>query len=154
MNFPRRKLSLSFLWCALECLFFSGYLQGWLWMQDILTEEGYFRDACNISLSSPIVGNSDMYPMLHQTVAMMHNGRLVKCVYEKVTKRVSLEEYAIIQKEKDKNVKSVSSSVCLKQKETLEFIQVLVLVIRNIIIFPLGIFLDVYGTTKIRIIAL
>lgn len=154
MNFPRRKLSLSLLWCALECLFFSGYLQGWLWIQDILTEEGYFRDACNISSSNSVIGKSDMYPMLHQTVTMMHNGRLVKCVYEKVTRRVSLEQYAIIQKEKDKNEKSVSKSVCLKQSDKLEFIHVLVLVIRNIIIFPLGIFLDIYGTTKIRIIAL
>ncbi|XP_045171505.2 equilibrative nucleobase transporter 1-like isoform X1 [Mercenaria mercenaria] len=160
MKIPCEKQTLTLMWCILECLFFSGYLNGWLWMQQILTEDGYYIEPCNISVSSTLIENERVNNMLKQPFTMKHKGRTVKCVYKKVVKVVSVDEYARLENESAKREKDMNKGApgnaldCSEQENKLEFVYVVVLIIRNIIMLPLGIFLDVYGSSRTRIIAM
>jgi hypothetical protein len=43
---------------------------------------------------------------------------------------------------------------CDEQEEKLEVIHAVVFLVRNALVFPLGIFLDMYGTTRTRLLTM
>lgn len=94
----------------------------------------------------------------------VHNGNTLKCHYKRVLKVVSVEEYANMQRtthaapdtEVDVQTVNVNTTAakCWKQKDKLEFVITLVVIIRNVLMFPLGLLLDKYGTGRARIVAM
>lgn len=168
MKFPCGKRFVSFTWCVFECLFLTGILNGWSWMQQILTEDGYYIEACNVSIPvSSVSADSSMFGLLnmdeelHNPILLNHEGLKVKCVYKKVFKVVSLDEYARLEKDNMISpehydvIDDVNNNVdCSEQADRLEFVFALVLIFKNILMFPLGILLDTNGTSQVRIIAM
>ncbi|XP_060582882.1 equilibrative nucleobase transporter 1-like isoform X2 [Ruditapes philippinarum] len=162
MKIPCRKQILALIWCISECLFFSGYINGWLWVKQIVKEDGYFIEPCNISLAKTVISKEHVDILMNQPIRMTHNKTKLKCFYKKVVKVVSLEEYAIYENkskilkntfDKGNNI-TFSGFDCDEQENKLELIHIIVLLFRNITLLPLGVFLDAYGSSKARIIAL
>lgn len=168
MKFPCGKRLVTFIWCVLECLFLSGILNGWSWMQQLLTEDGYYIEACNVSIpvsgasaDSSMFGMLNMDEELHNPILLNHEGRKVECIYRKVFKVVSLDEYARLEKdnmvshERYDVIDDVSNKLgCTEQADRLELVFALVLIVKNILMIPLGIVLDVNGTSQVRMIAM
>ena len=153
---------LTLIWCISECLFFSGYLNGWLWMKQILTEDGYFIDPCNITFTNSLIEKQHADILMNQPIRMTHNNTKVKCFYKKVVKVVSIEEFALyenrsLQSKDDSNKKNnipKNGFDCDEQNKKLEFVHIIVLLIRNISMLPLGVLLDTYGSSRTRMIAM
>lgn len=166
MSLPCGKRSLTLVWCILECLFFSGILNGWTSLQEILKEEKYYLDHCNATLVAElnkVHTHTDIGDALQENVGLdnpfitVHEGVRYKCVLRRVLKKMTVAEYEQYKKSKIKPTRKplhISDVYCDEQDEQLEFVVSLVIIIRNILMLPLGIFLDRYGTTQTRIIAM
>ena len=86
------------------------------------------------------------------------------CIKKRVLKIVTLKEYAEMQEKRrtqQSNIESFNEIIsnqtnkgCIEGDQALDLVINLVIIIRNIILFPVGIFLDKYGTSKTRIIAM
>jgi len=165
MALPCGKRFITLSWCILECLFFSGLLNGWTTLHSILKEERYYLDSCNLTLfnalNSPDVTNS--VERSHQDFGIdnpfteIHEGVKARCVVTRVLKRMTLTEYERYKKMRSRPSKkpvTVHDVYCDEQDEKLEFVVSLVIIIRNILMLPLGVFLDRYGTSRTRIIAM
>lgn len=166
---------IKILWCILECLFFTGILNGWFWLNNILTEDGYYLDTCNITtiaLGEPKQARKGVLSMLgimgsdegfEDPLYTVYNGRKVKCVYQKVLKVISVQEYEKMKVNSSSRSHlsgpadqkhSIHSIFCDKQIETLKFVVCLVVIIRNVFVLPTGVFLDRFGTIRSRIVAM
>lgn len=173
MNTAIVKQWLPFTWCVLECLLFSGILNGWLWMEHILIEEKYFLDECNftslsdVSLGSPeeadMPGLMNVKNLNKGDVQTTKNGR--KCILKKVYKTLTMEEYAEYmarnrladQKEELDTVVEKEEEIilyCTEQRDELNLIITLVLIICHILMLPIGVLFDQYGTSRTRIISM
>lgn len=163
MGLPCGKRFITLLWCILECLFFSGLLNGWTNLQEILKEDKYYLDSCNSTLLQSLDHQNDAEsfanlqkeygpdnPFTHIT-----DGVKYRCVFKKVLKTMTISEYNAYKKTHTKKPPvQIKDVYCDEQDEKLEFVVSLVIIIRNILMLPLGIFLDRYGTSRTRIIAM
>ena len=158
------KRALTLTWGILECVFFSGILNGWVWLKQILKDDFYFFENCNVSLSTagPILD-------YNATFSTVHNGIKWICMYKRVRiviERVSLSEPPVTiptinftygtteHSMSTTTAPSLSTAGCQEQDDSVELIISLVFIIRNILMLPFGIFLDRYGTSRTRIFAM
>ncbi|XP_045171508.2 equilibrative nucleobase transporter 1-like isoform X3 [Mercenaria mercenaria] len=168
MAFPCSKRTVAVVFCVFECLFISGLLNGWMWMHQLLKDERSFMDACNST--KPTLRNTDDSGSLMGILKTQdervnkRKGDKTTCVYKRVFKVISLEEYANMQQittsmttlNADRQTENLNNTVSECSEETWkhDFVFKLVIIIRNISMFPIGIFLDKYGTSRARIIAM
>lgn len=168
MTFPCSKKPVTLVFCILECLFISGLLNGWTWLQDVLQDEGYYKKSCN---DTKLVSLN-----LHETAGMMSfyregsketkdlptHQKGKNCRYIRVKKIVTLAEYDEMKEMEKKSPiinnqtdpANVTAPECSSETGDLELFMTVVVIIRNVLLFPLGIFLDMYGTTRARIVAM
>lgn len=167
MALPCGKRPVTLVFCICECVFISGLLNGWVWMQQILKDEGYYADTCNVtrlssSKSENTGGMIGFLSVRNEGTKDMHKDIKGKhCKYVRVNKIVTLTEYAEMKRKKEeviKNNQTFDSNKtvpdCSTENGGLDFVITVAVVSRNIFMFPLGIFLDKYGTTRARIIAM
>ncbi|XP_045171506.2 equilibrative nucleobase transporter 1-like isoform X2 [Mercenaria mercenaria] len=168
MAFPCGKKPVTVVFCIFECLFISGILNGWMWMRLILKDEGYFMDACNMTMKTELDTDDTSGLMGHIDKDMksvkLRKGGKENCVWKRVLKVVSLDEYAKMQlittpqtiSNSDNQSVYVNSTnlKCSDDAQTFDLVIKLVVIIRNILLLPLGIFLDKHGTGKTRIVAM
>ena len=68
-----------------ECLLIAGILNGWMWMQEILKDEGYFMDKCNDTLNAIVdadgIGdfNDLSFTRRDKNITMNKDGIICKC---------------------------------------------------------------------------
>ena len=162
------KRALTLTWGILECIFFSGILNGWVWLKQIIKDDFYFLEECNITLST-------VPPVLdfNTTFSTVHNGIKWICMYKRiriVIERGSLFEppatsptqnftYGTTDHSMSSTIESTTLSTttatgCQEQDDRIELIITLVYIIRNILMLPFGVFLDRYGTSRTRIFAM
>ena len=174
MPFQCEKRSLTLVWSILECIFFSGILNGWIWLQQIFKEDNYFIGNCNVtgvaSRTEDVV--SLTVPESKPPIITLNNERWV-CVYEKVriiqpeghiltsilpstVGTPTPQEVETITAVTVEDIVSQNSTevLCWEQDDNLELFISLAFIIRNILMLPLGIFLDRYGTGRTRILAM
>lgn len=84
----------------------------------------------------------------------------MKCVYKKVLKEISLDEYEKIKNEKHSESEHKNEAIeikeydCFKQTQELDLIFTLVVLFQQLLCFPVGILLDKYGTSRSRIMTM
>lgn len=161
MALPCGKRFITLVWCILECLFFSGLLNGWTSLQGILKEEKYYLDSCNRTLLAALNSHSEAVTVdsvgIDNPFTTIAEGVRYKCVVKKVLRKMTIEQYEQYKKSHSRPSKkpiTVDDVYCHEQDDKLEFVVSLVIIIRNILMLPLGIFLDRYGTSRTRIIAM
>ena len=166
MAFQCEKRSLTLVWSILECIFFSGILNGWIWLQQIFKEDNYFVGNCSIpgypnnagdlmSRTGPVstppyiitYSGQQRYICVRQRVRIIQHGNMISttAATTKEVEMTSAQEFV------SQNSTDVA---CLEQDDNLELLISLTFIIRNILMLPLGIFLDKYGTSRTRIVAM
>ena len=167
MTFPCSKKKVAVVFCILECLFLSGLLNGWMWMKQILKHEDFFLD-CNITRQTftNAEDTDSLMGILKTKEELKKNkeGERTTCVYKRVLKVVTYKEYAKMEHIKkasdDTRVKADSVVVnatdyeCSKGTWKIDFVFQMIGIAKDISIFPVGLFLDRYGTSRGRIIAM
>ncbi|KAK3585370.1 hypothetical protein CHS0354_004645 [Potamilus streckersoni] len=156
----RKKVTL--IWGLLECIFFSGLINGWFWMQQVLKSEEFFLDVCNTSLIRDLSDLFQKYdthdvpfPPRSDTSGVTYRR---KCVYRRkdnneiITMLPTTTEVNFMTAVAHKI--NISEDIfCKEQDERLGLLQSVVIIARNVLALPVGIFLDHYGTTKTRLVS-
>ena len=167
------KKAVTVVFCILECIFFSGLLNGSVWMRELLKEDGYFMGSCNITKHNRITVEDvgSMMGILDTQAGgkrlKNNNDRRTTCVYKKVLRVVSLDEYGKItttetikstlankHSEKFNISNSTDNNTCSDDISDIEFAIQLVIIITAVLMVPIGIVLDRYGTSPSRISAM
>lgn len=151
------KRTLILTWGLLECVFFSGILNGWIWLKQILKEDHYFVENCNITTQA-----SHVTTVSPRTLEYNNGQRLIcvtrwiKVVLDGpiVTPAVTTPNPILNETTKEISGLNLTDPVCLDQDERLELVISLIFIIRNILMLPFGIFIDRYGTSRTRIFAM
>lgn len=152
------KRQVTLVWAVLECLFFTGIVCGWTWMAQILKYDGYFLDKCNITdisfMHTYTVGElTDTGPLLERKVDV--KGPRRKCYPRKKKGNEKLLPLNDLKPPSDflRQSFNLSDVFCDDQEDSFDLMINLVLLIRNVLALPFGIFLDIYGTTRTRLLA-
>jgi len=184
MGLQCEKRLVTLVWCGLECFFFSGLLNGWILLQAVLQHEGYYRTECfNGTLarlssdhlpteqsSASSINLFDTNKPFEYTV----NGMRRTCVFKRVLKIITVEQYAQYQQstrvtkqptdEQSANSAPEISAIidwtpandtrCGQQTTALETRMLAVLLVRDVLMLPLGVAMDHLGTSRTRLISM
>lgn len=167
---------ISLIWCVLECLLISGMLNGWIFMKEILRDEDYFTGGCNWSIHSRKTGLDDLNPRtlvledsvmgfgidVNKPITKTRKGKEMQCFYKRVLKTLSFSEYEILLNESKSyyhnsstaTIRKAEKRMCDEQNVYLETIISCVHIARNILMLPIGMLMDNFGTIRFRIISL
>ena len=153
------KRALTLTWGILECVFFSGILNGWIWLRQILKDDFYFVENCNVTYTTatPVpdhftdIDGQKWICMLKRVRIVVHQESSTEHV---TTPAASAYPVSTINITNDTTEHSLSNLGCPEQDERVELIISLICIIRNILMLPFGIFLDRYGTSRTRIFAM
>ena len=152
------KRSLTLTWGVLECVFFSGILNGWIWLTHILKEDYFFVENCNITIFPHTSVNTVSPSISAMNSTIIHydvHGLRWICMYKRIGPTTTTAKPLVtVQPPQQVYTGNVTDTVCLEQDDRLELLVSLIFIIRNILMLPFGIFLDKYGTSRTRIVAM
>lgn len=134
------KRHVTFVWATLECLFFTGVIFGWVWLTVTLRRDAYFLDLCNVSLSEDISKDLTKNEVLQDSPRKYRP----KCRITTTTVAPWEVEYRL--------PFNGTQYFCDEQEDRLDLLYVVIIIVRNFLILPVGIFLDKYGTTRTRLL--
>lgn len=134
------KRHVTFVWATLECLFFTGVIFGWVWLTVTLRRDAYFLDLCNVSLSEDISRDLTKNEVLKDSLRKDRP----KCRTTTTTVAPGEVEYRL--------PFNGTQYFCDEQEDRLDLMYVVIIIVRNFLILPVGIFLDKYGTTRTRLL--
>lgn len=134
------KRHVTFVWATLECLFFTGVIFGWVWLTVTLRRDAYFLDLCNVSLSEDISRDLTKNEVLKDSLRKDRP----KCRTTTTTMAPGEVEYRL--------PFNGTQYFCDEQEDRLDLMYVVIIILRNFLILPVGIFLDKYGTTRTRLL--
>ncbi|XP_063397408.1 equilibrative nucleobase transporter 1-like [Mytilus trossulus] len=153
MNCTKRHV--TFIWALLECLLFTGLIFGWPWFLSTLRRNKYFLDLCNVTLPDDDVhkfhdGEGENALLKPGGIPDFdgQNAKPRKC--RRRTTTVATTEFPGSYYDSMFNY----TYFCDEQEEKLELIHAVVFLVRNALVFPVGIFLDMYGTTRTRLLTI
>ncbi|XP_062590493.1 equilibrative nucleobase transporter 1-like isoform X1 [Saccostrea cucullata] len=137
------KRHVTFVWALLECLFFTGVIFGWVWLTVTLRRDAFFLDLCNVTFSEEDISNGQS---LSETIQdSSRNGRRSNC---RTTSTTTLAP----QDFENRLPFNGTQYFCDEQEDRLNLLYDVIIIIRNVLILPVGIFLDKYGTTRSRLL--
>ena len=148
------KRHVTFVWALLECLLFTGLIFGWPWFLSTLRRNKYFLGVCNVTLPDEVQKFSEIEN--EKTVQIPagypgfdgQNTKPRKC-RPRTTTTATTDGPSVYY-----DFMSNYTYFCDEQEEKLEVIHAVVFLVRNALVFPLGIFLDMYGTTRTRLLTM
>nr|XP_022336589.1 solute carrier family 43 member 3-like isoform X2 [Crassostrea virginica]XP_022336590.1 solute carrier family 43 member 3-like isoform X2 [Crassostrea virginica] len=135
------KRHVTFVWATLECLFFTGVIFGWVWLTVTLRRDAYFLDLCNVTLPEDL--SSDSLPK----EALQEGSEPVrrKCRTTTTTEMTTPEvEYFL--------PFNGTQYFCDEQEDRLDLLYGVIVIVRNLLVLPVGFFMDKYGTTRTRLL--
>ncbi|XP_041349430.1 solute carrier family 43 member 3-like [Gigantopelta aegis] len=163
-------------WAGFECLLFAGVVLGWSWFLDVFRTDRYFVTMCNNTnftdfgmLNEPRVGS--IYRPI--TARPKPKCRPIKTkkreieyreeyTIDNLTQNHHLEDdnipvadgYAahVVSNNSESDDVKRNSIGCAEQSDQLYILFALVLIIRDVLALPIGIFFDKYGTTRTRLL--
>ncbi|XP_059144273.1 equilibrative nucleobase transporter 1-like [Physella acuta] len=172
----------ALVWALLECMFFSSVVLGWTWLSIVLQKDGYFPEYCNATVTnvtslpvsttvkpkSPCVSRRPRTPNVSRKLDVSTTTRASDLPFGEhgiSDLRIDwdmliLSDTRILNRlkraEPDANLTSLSANDVIDLtghcREKLRVMFALVLIIRDLLTFPLGIFYDKYGTTRTRLL--
>jgi hypothetical protein len=148
------KRHVTFVWALLECLLFTGLIFGWPWFLSTLRRNKYFLGVCHLR-GFVFCPSKPGYPAGICTV-FSSSISLNFCTSSGNVTLQTPRKYLFL-RNVDKNHGQPNINPVNRRhsnKEKLEVIHAVVFLVRNALVFPLGIFLDMYGTTRTRLLTM
>ena len=165
-------------WAGLECLLFAGVVLGWPWFLHVFRTDRYFSRLCNNTNDTylGIVGEPQMDSMYRTITARPKppcRPRRPRKRETEYRETFSLKKVIQSRDVHDKNSSSLDAHLvrvvtnsshvqsddvtrnsigCAEQSSQMYVLFALVLIIRDVLALPIGIFFDKYGTTRTRLL--
>lgn len=147
------KRHVTFVWALFECLLFTGLIFGWPWFLSTLRRNRYFLDLCNVTLPE-----EQAFPESDSEDSLLKPGGIhdfdgskqqkIRCRPRTTTPATTVNPLPY------HDFMSNYTYFCDDQEEHLEIVYGMVYLIRNALVFPMGFFLDMYGTTRTRLLTM
>ncbi|XP_048733549.2 equilibrative nucleobase transporter 1-like [Ostrea edulis] len=135
------KRHVTFIWAAFECLFFSGVIFGWVWLTVTLRRDAYFLNLCNVTFPEDFLKDQSQNEDLQDG----SRKRRPNCRTTSTTTTFPPEtEYLL--------PFNGTQYFCDEQEDRLDLLYGIVIIVRNLLILPVGVFMDKYGTTRTRLV--
>lgn len=135
------KRHVTFIWAAFECLFFSGVIFGWVWLTVTLRRDAYFLNLCNVTFPEDFLKDQSQ----NEDLQNGSRKRRPNCRTTSTTTTVPPEtEYLL--------PFNGTQYFCDEQEDRLDLLYGIVIIVRNLLILPVGVFMDKYGTTRTRLV--
>ncbi|XP_067671820.1 equilibrative nucleobase transporter 1-like [Haliotis asinina] len=170
-NRPCSKRACTLTWSVLECMFFAGVVLGWSWLMVVFRSDKYFLDLCNITDLNlgPREPENDIYQTTTKAPVRRKPCRTPTRRQRDVTEEVQVysayythlkhastvalyDVTTVAANEDSENSTRKDFIGCWEQNEQLKVLFALVIIIRDVLVFPIGIFFDKYGTTRTRLL--
>ncbi|XP_048251805.1 equilibrative nucleobase transporter 1-like [Haliotis rufescens] len=170
-NRPCSKRACTLTWSVLECVFFAGVVLGWSWLMVVFRSDKYFVDLCNITDLD--LGPGELLKGIYQTTTkapvrrkpcrkpnrrqrdVTEDVQVYSAYYTNLKHASTVAVYdvtTVAANEEAENSTRKDFIGCWEQNEQLRVLFALVVIIRDVLVFPIGIFFDKYGTTRTRLL--